>query len=74
MIFFKQKKSISVRSIAPNENIYVTNDERFSGLDNCLECEFNPCKVKKWYGKRKKIENCKLWNNFRPTGTIVDNR
>ena len=74
MLFLKQKKSISARSIAEYEDIYITNDERFTGTDTCKECDFNPCKIRKWYGKRKKIENCKMWNKFRPNGNIIDQR
>jgi len=71
-MFFKQKKSITVRSI--DGNLYITNDERFQGSNQCLDCKFYPCMINKWYGKRKKIENCKLWNKFEPYGSIIDQR
>lgn len=73
-MFFKQKNSITARCSAPGENIYITDDEKFSGSDTCKDCEFYPCAINKWYGKKKKIENCKMWNNFKPTGKIVDQR
>lgn len=74
MFFFKQKKSITARCIGPGQDIYITNDERFTGSDNCKDCSFKPCKINKWYGKRKSIENCKMYNKFKPTGKIVDQR
>ncbi len=73
-MFFKQKRSISIHSSSSEGNIYITNDEKFQGSDNCAYCQYNPCNVKKWYGKRKKIEDCKIFNKFDPRGKIIDQR
>lgn len=72
-MFFKQKKSITVQS--NGKNIYISDDELFTGgINNCLDCRYYPCKINLWYGKKKKIQDCDLWNKFEPSGNIIDNR
>ena len=72
-MFFKQKKSITVKSI--DGNLYIFNDERFNGGEsNCPDCQFYPCIINKWYGKKKSIQDCKLWNRIEPSGKIIDRR
>ena len=55
--------------------IYIHDDLMYTGRDNCVQCRFNPCRIKKWYGY-KNIENCKLWNKVDPSnfGNIQDVR
>lgn len=74
MFFFKQKKSITVRCSGPNDEIYIDDDPRFTGSGECNHCDYFPCKVNKWYGKKKKIQNCKIFNKFPPAGKIIDLR
>ena len=74
-MFFKQKKSITVQSQGIGEDIYIFNDERFNGGEsNCPDCQFYPCIINKWYGKKKSIQDCELWNKFEPSGRILDRR
>jgi hypothetical protein len=72
-MFFQQTKSITVKNV--DGNIYVFDDERFTGgTNNCLDCGYYPCKVNIWYGKKKKIQDCDLWNKVEPSGEIIDRR
>ena len=72
-MFFKQKKSITVKSI--DGSLYIFDDERFNGGEsNCPSCRFYPCVINKWYGKNKSIQDCKLWNEVEPCGQIIDRR
>ena len=53
-MFFRQKKSITVKNI--DGDIYIFDDERFNGGEsNCHNCQYYPCMVNRWYGKKKKI-------------------
>ena len=68
----KKAKSISVTANKKGI-IYISDDKLYAGGDNCKDCRFNPCYVKKWY-RGKGIEDCDLWNKENPVGTIKDIR
>jgi hypothetical protein len=59
-------RSISV--LDGGSEILVTDDGKFSGSSNCVNCRFFPCRINRYhYGA---IEDCKLWNRTDPADRL----
>lgn len=46
-------------------SILIHEDDRFSGSNNCVHCQYFPCRINRYY--QGPIEDCKLWNRTDPS-------
>ncbi len=65
----------SITIVESSNDILIFEDDKFTGSDNCIQCQFNPCKIKAWY-KYQAIQACDFWNEINPNtlGRIIDRR